>query len=187
MKLSATTIAKKLLVWMPLLISSMFSKAQIAETHYAIETLFSNTPVLYERNLGTVKFNANTNELVFSTNLANLKTGSKSIDSALADQELIQFTYVGNLGKDLFGIVKEENNDDYRKIVGTIIVNSTSYPAEAFLRIKNLAYKSDLSKALFNLRLEVNPKIIFIPYLSSYFENPIVFIIEDEIVNKFRD
>ena len=168
-----------------LLLFSIGLKAQTMQTRFTIETTFNDTTTAtYEGNYGSIKLNSTTSDLVFTTNLANLKTGSKRIDSLLIEQERVQFTFQGNLGRGLFGIINEENDDTFHKITGTITVDDVSYPAEARIRIENLPDKSNISKALLDLIIEFDPKVVKIPFLSTYFTNKLLFQVNDGVVNQ---
>jgi hypothetical protein len=168
-----------------ILVLSINSRAQNTEIRFAVETTFNDTvSIAYEQNYGSLKYNSGTSDLIFTTNLANFKTGNKKIDSLLIDKEQIQFLFQSNLGLGFFGVVREENDNIYHKITGTVIVNNISYPTEAFVAVENFADKSSPGKILLDLKLEINPKIVIIPYLSNYFNNVLVFQVSDGIIMK---
>jgi hypothetical protein len=170
-----------------LLLITASLKAQITETRFAIETTFDGkTPVSYDQNFGSLTLNSSSGELRFSTNMAKLKTGDKTIDSLLAEQDQIQLVFQGNVGQVLFGIINEENDDTYHKVLGTITVNNSTYQTVAYLKIENLSNKSDVSKSLLDLRLDIDPEVILIPYLSDYFNSHLLFQIEDGFINKMK-
>ena len=159
--------------------------SQIIESRFAIETTFNDkTPIAYEENYGSLKLNSNTSDLIFTTNLANIRTGDKKVDSLLIEQENIPFTFRANLGQGLFSLINEENDDAYHKILGEITVNNVTYQAEAYVKIENFSDKSNMSKALLDLKLQLDPKAITIPFLSAYFNNIILFQINDGIINQ---
>jgi hypothetical protein len=173
------------LLVMLVLYFSFIMRAQTVQTRYTIETTFNDTiTTTYEGNYGSIKLSSTTADLLFTTNLANLKTGNKKIDSLLIEQERIPFSFQGNLGQGLFGIINEENDDTFHKITGTITVDNISYPAEARIRIENLPDKTNISKALLDLILEFDPKVVKIPFLSTYFNNKLLFQINDGVVNQ---
>lgn len=177
----------RLLLFNLLFCFSLCIDAQIAETRYAIETTFDGkTPVTYEQIYGSLRLNSTNGELTFTTNLAKLKTGNSTIDSTLSEVERLPFSFQGMLGQDLFGIIKDVNDDSYHKVVGSVTVNNVSYSTIAMLKIENISNKSDMSKMLLDMRLDIDPKVIIIPYLSDYFNNILIFQIEDGTVNKLK-
>lgn len=162
-------------------------KSQTAETRYAIETTFDGkTPVTFEEMFGALNLNSNTGELTFTTNLAKLKTGNKTVDSLLNEQALLPFTFQGSLGQDLFAIIKDQNDDTFHKVVGSVTVNNINYPSIAQVKIENISNKSDISKTFLDLRLEIDSKVIRIPYLSDYFNSILLFQIENGVLNKLK-
>ncbi|HXB39163.1 MAG TPA: hypothetical protein VNZ49_01395 [Bacteroidia bacterium] len=63
-------------------------KAQTTQTRYTIETTFNDTiTTTYEGNYGSIKLNSSTSDLIFTTNLANLNTGNKRIDSLFVNRQ----------------------------------------------------------------------------------------------------
>ena len=176
---------KRLRFIIVLFVVSFASISQNAETRFVIETTFNDTiPVLYEQNYGSLKFNSTTGDLTFSTNLANFKTGNKITDSLLSEKKQIQFTFQGNLDQNLFKIVGEENDDKLHKITGNILVNNISYFTDAYVSVENFSDKSAPSKILLDLKLEVDPKVVVIPYLSNYFNHVLLFQINNGVIMK---
>ena len=164
---------------------SITAKSQTLQSRFAIETTFNDkTPIAYEENYASLKLNSNTSDLTFNTNLSNIRTGDKNVDSLLIEQENIQFTFQANLGQGLFGLINEENDDTYHKILGTITVNNINYKSEAYVKIENFADKSNMSKSLLDFKLQFDPKIIIIPYLSNYFNNTVLFQMNGGIINQ---
>jgi len=160
-------------------------KAQISDSRYVVETTLDNkTPVVYEDNRGAFKFNINTGDLLFVTNLSNFKTGNKTTDSLLSEQEVILFTFSANTGQNLSGLIDQQNDDKYHSVTGIITVNNVTYNKEGFYRLKNLSERSNLSKVLVDLKLEIDPKVIKLPYLSDYFKNTLIFEVEDNFMNQ---
>jgi hypothetical protein len=43
-----------------------------------------------------------------------------------------------------------------------------------------------VSKSLLDLRLDIDPEVILIPYLSDYFNSHLLFQIEDGFINKMK-
>lgn len=164
---------------------SLQIRSQILETRYAIQTTFDDKkPVAYESNYGSLRINSSSGDLIFSTDLAALKTGNNKTDSLLVETGKIPFTFFGNLSQGLFGIINEENDDNYHKVLGTITINQSVYPAEAYVRINNLSDKSDISKALLDFRLQIDPRSVSIPILSDYFKNALLFLVIDGVINQ---
>jgi hypothetical protein len=180
------TILKIKCVVILLIVITLSCKSQNLQSRYAIETTLGSdkTPVVYKENYGEFRFNSNTGELFFSTNLGNLKTGNKNTDSLLLEKGLILFTFTANLGQNLFELIDQQNDDKYHKILGTVVVNNVSYNAEAFVKLKNISEKSNLSKLLMDLKLDIDPKVIKIPILSDYFKNILLFHIEENWINQ---
>jgi hypothetical protein len=163
------------------------SKAQAIKTRYAIETTFDKkVPVAYEELFGSLVLNSVSGDITFTTDLADIKTGDKRTDSLLAGQENIPFVFQAGLPQGLSGVVNAENDDKFHKIVGAITVNGSSFPLEAEMRVNNLINRSDLSKALLDLRFEIDPKVVLIPILSDYFKNILLFQVSDGIINQNR-
>jgi hypothetical protein len=175
-------ISFSILIILGLWINTM---GQNPEIHYVVLTTFNGkTPVTYDQNYGSLNYSAGTGDLTFTTNLANFKTGSKKIDSLLLEKGQMQFTFLSNLGRDFFAIVREENDHTAHKIMGSVVVNNTYYPTEAYVEVEDFADKSNPGKIILDLKLDIDPKKIFIPYLSNYFNNDIVFQVNDGIIMK---
>lgn len=177
---------KKLKVIVVLLIvTSTNIKAQITETRFGIETTFDGkTPVAYEGNYGAIKLNTNTSELVFQTNLADIKTRNKKVDSLLNEVETIAFIFKGNVGIDVFKLITEQNDDTYHKILGSVIVDNIVYQAEGYIKLENFGDKSNLNKLYIDFKIQIDPKLIQIPYLSAYFNNQLLIEINDGLINQ---
>ena len=163
---------------------SFGTKAQTSDSRFAVETVLDKATVVYEENRGALKLNSGTGELIFITNLANFQTGNKTTDSLLTEQKIMLFTFNANIGQNITGLMDQENDDKYHTITGIVTVNNVSYNTEASIRLKNLSEKSNLSKVLVDLKLEVDPKIIKLPYLSDYFKNILLFQIDDSYFNQ---
>ena len=164
---------------------SFGTNAQTSDSRFAIETtLEDKATVVYEENRGALKLNSSTGELIFITNLANFQTGNKTIDSLVSEQKIMLFTFNANIGQNIPGLMDEQNDDKYHAITGIVTVNNLSYNTEAFIRLKNLSEKSNLSKVLVDLKLEIDPKIVKLPYLSDYFKNVLLFQIDDSYFNQ---
>ncbi len=164
---------------------SCFLNAQVVETRYGIATTFDDkTTVSYDENYGSLILNSGSGDITFSTDLARLKTLNKRVDSLLTDLEKIPLTFKANLAQGLFAIVNEENDETYHRLVGTLVVNNQSYNAEALVRVNNFVAKSDISKALLDMSLEIDPKKVTLPVLSDYFSNVLLFQITDGIINQ---
>jgi hypothetical protein len=176
---------KRTFIILVVLFFSLWSKSQTYENRYAIETtLDGKTPIVYEENTGSLQLNSSTGDLIFTTNLANFKTEDKVTDSLLSDQEFVIFKFTANVGQNIFGLINDQNADKYTRITGIILVNNVSYNTEASIRLNNLTEKSNMSKALVDMKLEVNPKVIKIPYISDYFKNILLFQVDDGYVNQ---
>lgn len=161
------------------------AQSQLGNTRYALETTFNDTAVVYEESNGVLKLNYVTNDLTFSTTLNQLTTGNKNIDSLLLNEAKINFDFTANLEQGLFGLIKQENDDTYHTIIGTITINNISYTAQAQIRVNNFGDKSNTSKALFDFKLQFNPKKIIIPILSNYFTNDALIQINDGRINQY--
>lgn len=159
----------------------------IPGTSYVVQTILNGTPMVYEGNKAVLRFNSNSQELTFNVNLSGFATGNDTVDEKLIDMVQFPFVFTGNLGKDLYEVAKRENLDTPRKIAGTLNVNNISYPVEATVAIKNMVVQEDIPRALFSLYLEVDPKVIYIPHFSEYFDNTLTFIVVDDRVNKYGD
>ena len=172
-----------------LLIIAMFlfsvpAKSQDKKTYYSIETTYNNgTAVVYAGNFGVLNLNYNTNDIMFTANLAILKTGNKKVDSLLVEQKVIQFTFEANLGQGLLGLINEVNDNTYHKILGTLMVNNISYQTIAYVRIENVLKDSrKINKTLIDIKLQFEPNKVNIPHLSGYFNNTMLFKINDGII-----
>lgn len=176
---------KKLILCFALFLLAFGLKAQLIESRYAIETTFDDkAPTVYEENYGVVRLNTSSGDLVFTTDMAKLKTGNKKVDSLLMEQETIPLVFKGNLGQGLFGIINQENDDTYHKVVGTITVNGNSYAAAVNVKIDNMADKSNMSKALLDLKFELDPAVVTMPCLTAYFNHVLFFQLNDGYVNQ---
>jgi hypothetical protein len=163
---------------------SLSIKAQSSDSRYSVQTIFDNNLVTYEGNRGALRLDINSGDLIFISNLANFQTGHKTTDSLLSEQHVMLLTFNANIGQNIFELIDRQNDDRYHMTTGTITVNNVSYNMEGFFRLKNLGEESNLSKVLVDLKLEIDPKIVKLPYLSDYFKNTLVFYIEDSYSNQ---
>lgn len=178
-------ITKKFFQIFILLLCSFQISAQNFETRYAIETkTLENEPKVFEENFGALKLNNALGDLSFTTNLANLITGNKKIDSVLAEREQISFYFQANILQNLNARAVQENDNELHRITGSITVNTIIYPCEAFISIKNLQDKSSSTKLLIDLRFEVDPKTVIIPVLSEYFNYTLIFQIYNGVITQ---
>ncbi len=166
--------------------STCTAQSQLANTRYAIETTFNDTLiVVYEQNNGVLKLNVVNNDLTFSTLLNQLTTNNKRIDSLLVTETNISFDFTANLEQGIWGLIKDENDDTYHNLQGTITINNVAYTTQAQIRVNNFGEKSNVSKALLDFKLQINPQKIIIPVLSTYFNHDILFQVNDGSINKY--
>lgn len=176
-----------LLVFMLVVTSVSTAQIIIPGTNYTVQTILNGNPVVYENNRAVLRFNSNSKDLTFNVNLASFVTGNDTVDKKLVDMIQLPFVFTGNLGRDLYEVAKRENLDSPRKVAGKVSVNTIDYPIEATVSIKNMVVQEDIPKALFSLYLEVDPKVVYIPHFSEYFDNSLTFIVVDDRVNKYGD
>lgn len=160
--------------------------AQMLEARYTIETTFDGDTImtLYEKNKGKILLNTVSGELLFKANLADIRTANDSIDSLLMDEEKLFLVFQANIGQSISDLIGKQNDDRYHKIIGTVQVDNKSYSAEAYIKFKNLSDKSDLKNLLMDLKLEVDPKQVHIPYLSDFFEHILILQVNECVVRR---
>lgn len=174
-----------------LIVACFFSLAtyfgQRIETRFGVASITGqSTTVTFEQNFGSLQFNSISSELLFQTDFARLVTGDKKTDSLLKQQGAISFSFQAILENNLQSIVNEENDESYHRVVGLISVITDTYPAEGYVRINNPGVKSDMTRALLDLQLELDLKKIPIPILSNYFTGPLLISVNDGIINQNR-
>lgn len=154
------------------------------EARYALETsLDGKTTKVYEKSFCTIQLNSSSGEMNLYTDLATLQTDNKKTDSLLAQEEQIPFAVKATLSDGISGVINDENGETYHKIIGTLTVDNAASPVEVYVRVKNLADKSDVSKALMDVKFEIDPKSVSLPVLSDYFTNTLVFQVNNAFIN----